>query len=113
MIYTWFKNPGYSLPEYLIGPIPDYIQIIASFFYMYQCLFKGNYVKMATDLVNWVKYFQASVLPYMYVRSYMLGARHDMFSASFAFMKALFNTLDASIYFNTRFGVIGKIIEGF
>jgi len=104
VIYTWFKNPGYSLPEYLIGPIPDYIQIIASFFYI---------VKMATDLVNWVKYFQASVLPYMYVRSYMLGARHDMFSASFAFMKAFFNTLDASIYFNTRFGVIGKIIEGF
>ena len=43
----------------------------------------------------------------------MQGVRHDMFTASFTFMKAVFNTIDASIYFNERFGVIGKIIDGF
>ena len=57
IIYGWFKNPGYTLEEKRVGPIPDYIQIVTSLFYMYQCLLKTNNVKIATDVVNWVKYF--------------------------------------------------------
>ena len=113
VIYNWFRNPGYTIEEKIIGPIPDYVQIVTSIYYMYNCLLKTNNVKIATDIVNSVKYFQASVLPYVYIRSYMLGARHDMFTASFTLMKAVFNTIDASLYFNERFGVIGKLIDGF
>lgn len=113
VIYNWFRNSGYTTVEKVIGPIPDYIQIVTSLFYMYQCFIKSSNVKMATDIVNWIKYLQAAVLPYVYIRSYMQGVRHDMFTASFLFMKAIFNTIDASIYFNERFGVIGKLIDGF
>ena len=113
VIYNWFRNPGYTIEEKIIGPIPDYVQFLTSLYYMYHCLLKTNNVKMATDIVNWVKYFQAAVLPYVYIRSYMQGVRHDMFTASFTFMKAIFNTIDASLYFNERFGVIGKLIDGF
>ncbi len=113
VIYNWFRNPGYTILEKAIGPIPDYFQIVASLVYMYNCFIKSNNVKMATDIVNWIKYFQAAVLPYVYIRSYMQGVRHDMFTASFLFMKAIFNTVDASIYFNERYGVVGKLVDGF
>lgn len=113
VIYNWFRNPGYTILEKAIGPVPDYFQIVASLVYMYNCFIKSNNVKMATDIVNWIKYFQAAVLPYVYIRSYMQGVRHDMFTASFLFMKAIFNTVDASIYFNERYGVVGKLVDGF
>ncbi len=113
VIYNWFRNPGYTILEKAIGPVPDYFQIVASLVYMYNCFIKSNNVKMTTDIVNWIKYFQAAVLPYVYIRSYMQGVRHDMFTASFLFMKAIFNTVDASIYFNERYGVVGKLVDGF
>jgi hypothetical protein len=70
-------------------------------------------VVLATDLVNWVKYFQAAVLPYVYVRTFMQGKRHEMFTAGFTVFKQIFNFLDASFYFNNRYQIIGSIIEVF
>jgi hypothetical protein len=40
MIYHWFQNPGFTLLEKIFGPIPDYIQILSSTFYMYSCITK-------------------------------------------------------------------------
>ncbi len=70
MIFHWFQNPGFTLSEKIIGPIPDYIQLLSSIFYMYSCITK-TYLDESFILVNGVKYLQASVLPYVIVLTFM------------------------------------------
>jgi len=108
MIYHWFQNPGFTILEKIIGPIPDYIQILSSIFYMYSCITK-NYIDESFILVNGAKYLQASVLPYVIVLTFMQGDRHDMFTAGFASWKFIFNILDATIYMNQRFQWFEKL----
>jgi hypothetical protein len=55
MILHWWKNPGYEWVERIIGPIPDYLQMIASVYYMYSCIIKEN-IRDAHLIVNWLKY---------------------------------------------------------
>jgi hypothetical protein len=42
IILQWWKNPGYTLIEKIIGPIPDYTQMLFSLYYMYTCITKHN-----------------------------------------------------------------------
>jgi hypothetical protein len=70
MIFHWFQNPGFTLYEKIIGPIPDYIQLLSSIFYMYSCITK-TYLDESFILVNGAKYLQASVLPYVIVLTFM------------------------------------------
>ena len=70
MIYHWFQNPGFTLYEKIIGPVPDYIQLLSSIFYMYSCVTK-TYLDESFILVNGAKYIQASVLPYVIVLTFM------------------------------------------
>jgi hypothetical protein len=107
IIYELFgTNSGYTLLEQIFLPIPDYIQMGSSIFYMYACVSK-NYTSEATWLVFMVKYLQAAVLPYVYVMSYLQGPRHNMFLASFAFVKQFFNFLDSTVYINQEYNILG------
>ena len=109
MVYNWFTNPGYTLIERILGPIPDYIQVVLSMFYMYSCVTNTN-LAISTELVFITKYLQAAVLPYVYIMSYLNGPRHDMFLAAFALLKQIFNILDATNYFNQEYNIIGGIL---
>lgn len=105
----WWVAPGFTLIESLLGPIPDYIQVVFSLFYMYACVTK-NYTDQATVMVMTTKYLQAAVLPYMTVMTYLNGPRHNMFLAGFTFMKAFFNFYDASDYMNRQYDITGMIL---
>lgn len=104
----WWTNPGYTLIEKIIGPIPDYLQILLSIYYMYTCITKHN-VDTAALMVNWVKYLQAAFLPYVTVRTFMQGPRHDMFTSGFTIWKFIFNIIDASVFMNEHYDVLIKI----
>ena len=110
MVYEWFSNPGFILAERIIGPIPDYAQLALSLFYMIACIAKIQQ-GIATELVNWAKYGQALFLPYLTIRTFMQGPRHNMFVAGFTFLKGIFNVLDASNYFIERYKIIDLILS--
>jgi hypothetical protein len=86
MVYEWWANPGFTIYERIIGPIPDYAQIVLSIFYMYAC-FSNNFTALATEMVFWTKYVQSAILPYVYVMTYFNGPRHDLFLTSFSLLK--------------------------
>lgn len=44
--------------EKYIGPVPDYMQIMLSLFYMFSCVFNTNQVEWAANMVNLTKYIQ-------------------------------------------------------
>lgn len=98
MVYDWFRKDKYTLPEQIVGPIPDFLQIIFSGFYMFTCLAGSNLTGIATALTFMTKYLQAAFLTYVYVLNYLNGSRHDTFVASFALMKQFFNVVDATNY---------------
>jgi hypothetical protein len=111
MIYHWFSNPGFTLIEKIIGPIPDYLQLLLSSFYIVSCVTK-TYIDESFIYVNGAKLLQASVLPYVILTTFMLGDRHDMFTTGFAFWKFIFNLVDASIFMNQRFHWVEALIDG-
>lgn len=104
MIYEWIRNPGFTINETIIGPIPDVIQMILSFYYMFACVTQNN-ATLATELVFWAKYLQAAFAPYMYILTYLNGTRHDPFVASFALVKQIFNIIDATNYMNQQYHI--------
>lgn len=110
VIYQYWHNQGYTLIEKLLGPVPDYAQIVLSIYYMYSCIVKRN-IQEALLYVNSVKYLQAFTLPYVVVRTFMQGDRHDMFTAGFMFWKAIFNFIDASVYMNERYDIYDRLIR--
>jgi hypothetical protein len=66
---------------------------------------------IATELVHLAKYGQALFLPYMTIRTFMQGPRHNMFVAGFTFLKGIFNVLDASNYFIKKYKIIELILS--
>lgn len=97
MVYQWWVR-DYTIYEKIIGPIPDYVQLIVSAFYMFTCVTNSPNTDLATALVFYAKYFQALFLPYVYVTSYLQGSRHDTFVAAYALMKQIFNIVDSTNY---------------
>jgi hypothetical protein len=112
MIYHWFSNPGFTLIEKILGPIPDYLQLLLSSVYIYSCVTK-NYIDETYTYVNGAKLLQASVLPYVILTTFMKGDRHDMFTSWFGLWKFAFNAIDGSVYMNDRFHWIEALILGF
>ena len=98
MAYEVWNNKGFVLAEKIILPIPDYIQLGSSLYYMIACITSTN-THIAANLVFITKYIQAAVLPYTAYMAYINGPQHDTFLAGFAMMKSIFNFVDATIWY--------------
>ena len=64
-------------------------------------------------MVNFTKYIQGLSLQYMIVRTYRQGDAHDLFNASFALFKYIFNVVDATMYFNQKYEFGERIKTGY
>ena len=49
----------------------------------------------------------------MIVRTYREGDAHDLFNASFALFKYIFNVIDATMYFNQKYEFGERIKNGY
>ena len=98
MAYEVWNNEGFVLAEKIILPVPDYVQLGASLYYMITCITNSN-THFAANIVFITKYVQAAVLPYTAYMTYINGPQHDPFLAAFAMVKAFFNIADSTIWY--------------
>ena len=97
--YAVINNPGFTLAEKIILPIPDYAQFVVTLYYIWVCMAKPGMAYVVSDVVQITKLVQTIFLPYISIMTYQNGPQHDAFTAGFTFMNAIFNLVDVAWYY--------------
>ncbi|CDW89553.1 UNKNOWN [Stylonychia lemnae] len=102
MAYNWISNDVYTLPEKIIGPIPDITQIGLQTVYMFRCI-TGRSITEVSNYVAINKVVQSIFGIYQATFSFIPSdQRFDLFIGTFSALKMLFASLDTIKYFKIK-----------